>query len=101
LTAAILVLAKQRNTLENSIKYQILYYPVTDDTMSSGSYQKFGVGYYLTRSFTEFFYNNYKPEVTDNTLFAPAKATVEDVTGLPPVLLMTAEADVLRDGKLI
>jgi acetyl esterase len=94
------VLAKQRDKLENSIKYQVLYYPATDDTMSSGSYQKFGVGYYLTRSFMEFFYSNYKPEVPDNSiLFTPARATIKDVEGLPPALLVTAEADVLRDGK--
>lgn len=46
------------------------------------------------------FFDNYKTEeAKDSILLCPSKATVEDVTGVPPALVVTAEADVLRDGK--
>jgi acetyl esterase len=97
----ILVLAKQRKDLKNSIKYQVLYYPATEDTFATESYKKYGEGYYLTNSLIRLFFNNYKTEeAKDSILLCPGKATVEDVTGVPPALLVTGEADVLRDGEL-
>lgn len=95
------VLAKQRNNLKNSIKYQVLYYPATEDNFATESYKKFGDGYYLTAGLVKLFFGNYKTEeAKDSILLCPGKATVEDVTGVPPALLVTGEADVLRDGKL-
>lgn len=97
----ILVLAKQRKDLKNSIKYQVLYYPATEDTFATGSYKNYGEGYYLTNGLVRLFFNNYKTEeAKDSILLCPGKATVEDVTGVPPALLVTGEADVLRDGEL-
>lgn len=96
-----LVLAKQRKDLKNSIKYQVLYYPATEDTFATESYKKYGEGYYLTNGLVRLFFNNYKTEeAKDSILLCPGKATVEDVTGVPPALLVTGEADVLRDGEL-
>ncbi|CAO0793146.1 unnamed protein product [Mucor circinelloides] len=98
LTAAVTILAKQRNNLKNSIKYQVLYYPATEDNFATESYKKFGDGYYLTAGLTKLFFGNYKTEeAKDSILLCPGKATVEDVTGVPPALLVTGEADVLRD----
>ncbi|KAI8643285.1 Alpha/Beta hydrolase protein [Parasitella parasitica] len=98
LTAAITILAKKRNNLVNSIKYQILYYPATNDNFATESYKKFGEGYYLSNSLIRLFYNNYKTEEDkDNILLCPGKATVKEVAGVPPALLVTGEADVLRD----
>lgn len=99
---AMSVLAKQRKNLENSIKYQVLYYPATEDSFATESYKRFGEGYYLTTGLTKLFFGNYKTEeAKDSILLCPGGATTEDVAGVPPALLVTAEADVLRDGKWI
>lgn len=37
-------------------------------------------------------------EELENMLLFPNKASVEDLVGLPPALLITCEADVLCDG---
>ncbi|CEP11517.1 hypothetical protein [Parasitella parasitica] len=98
LTAAVTILAKQRDSLVNKIKFQILYYPATNDDFETESYKKFGEGYYLSNGLIKLFYNNYKTEEgKDSILLCPGKATVEDVAGVPPALLVTGEADVLRD----
>ncbi|MBM6388152.1 MAG: alpha/beta hydrolase fold domain-containing protein [Paenibacillus sp.] len=95
-----MVLAKQRN-LENKIKYHILYYPTTDASLSSESYKQFADGYFLTKSLIEYFFKNYLSSDEDrkNKLALPVNAMVNDLFGLPAGLLITAEADVLRDGK--
>ncbi|KAI9273146.1 Alpha/Beta hydrolase protein [Helicostylum pulchrum] len=92
------LLAKQRN-LENKIKYQVLYYPATDASLSSESYKQFADGYFLTKAGVEYHIKKYLSSDEDkNNKFAfPVNATVEDLIGLPAGLLVTAEADVLRD----
>ncbi|CAO0796503.1 unnamed protein product [Mucor circinelloides] len=93
-----LVLAKQRN-LENSIKYQVLFYPITDVTFNTSSYYEFGTDFALTRKHMEFFWDQYAPNQVDrdNILACPMKASKEELSGLPPALIVSAEADVLRD----
>ncbi|KAL9555880.1 hypothetical protein MBANPS3_002162 [Mucor bainieri] len=98
LSAAVSLLAKQRNQLQNSIKHQILYYPCVDNDFSTESYQRYKEGFFLTKKMTTEFLKCYAPtEELENMLLFPNKATVEDLVGLPPVLLITCEADVLRD----
>lgn len=95
------MLAKQRGDLKNNIKYQVLYYPATGDSFETATYRLYGDGYFLTKGLTEHFYNNYlSEEAKDNFLFCPNLATKEQLTGLPPALLVVAEADVLREGKV-
>jgi acetyl esterase len=92
------VLAKQRK-LENKINYQVLFYPVTDDAFNTASYYEFGTDFPLTRKHMEFYWNNYVPKKSDrqNILACPLKATKEELKDLPPTLIITAEADILRD----
>lgn len=96
------MLAKQKNSLENPIKYQILYYPVVDNTLDTKSYEEFGDGsYLLSKSFVNLVNEWYVTEdLKDDILVCPGKATVDEVRGLPPALLITCEVDVLRDGKV-
>lgn len=96
------MLAKQRDNLENKIKYQVLFYPVTDAVFNTASYYEFGTGYGLNRDMMQFCWDNYVPEKADreNILASPMRATKEELKDLPPALIISAEADVLRDGTV-
>ena len=93
----LLVLDKQRGL--NAVKYQVLIYPVTDDNLYTSSYEQFQEGYYLTRKSMKWFWDNYIPDEKDrNDITArPLHASIEELKGLPPAFIATAEADVLRD----
>ncbi|KAI9321018.1 alpha/beta hydrolase fold-domain-containing protein [Dichotomocladium elegans] len=98
LAAALTILAKKRSR-GDAIKYQALFYPVTDHRFDTGSYLQFEDGYYLTRKLMIWFWDHYLPneKERDNILASPLKATADDLEGLPPALVITCEADVLRD----
>jgi len=97
MTAALALMAKQRGDV-NFLQVS-MYYPVTDAAMDTASYDEFAEGYYLTRKAMEWFWDAYIPELEqrDDITASPNRATVEQVTGLPPTLLFVDEADVLRD----
>lgn len=91
------VLAKQRGL--SAIKYQVLYYPVTDANFDTKSYTAFATDHYLTRDQMKWFWNHYIPNEKDRSQItaSPLRASIDDLKGLPPALVITAEADVLRD----
>jgi len=91
------MLAKERNGPD--IAMQLLLYPVTDAVFDTGSYEEFAEGPWLTREAMKWFWNAYAPDMEsrrDKTV-SPLKASPEDLIGLPPALIITAENDVLRD----
>lgn len=77
------------------LRFQLLVYPAVDARMRSASIHENGDGYFLTRSDMEWFYGHYAPDVVDDWRLAPLEA--EDLSGLPPALVLTAEFDPLRD----
>lgn len=79
------------------ISYQVLVYPVTDRNFETKSYQDNGVGYGLGKQAMVENWSLYlaKDEDARNPLAAPLQA--KDLRGLPPVLVITAEYDPLRD----
>ncbi|OTN75154.1 alpha/beta hydrolase fold protein [Enterococcus sp. 8G7_MSG3316] len=81
------------------IAQQLLFYPVTDATFDTPSYEAFGEGYYLTKEGMEWFWNQYTtdPEDRGTSTAAPLRASAEELADLPPALIITGEADVLRD----
>ncbi|MEV4420769.1 alpha/beta hydrolase [Patulibacter sp. NPDC049589] len=97
LTAAITLLAKERGDLE--IAAQLLFYPVTDAAFETGSYHRFATGYFLHRAGMQWFWDQYTIDEGDRAEItaSPLRATVEQLRGLPKALVITAEADVLRD----
>jgi acetyl esterase len=97
MTAALTLMAKERGDV--TFVQASIYYPVTDAAMDTASYDEFAEGYYLTRKAMEWFWDAYIPnlEQRDEITASPNRATVEQVTGLPPTLLFVDEADVLRD----
>jgi acetyl esterase len=90
-------LAKERGG--PSIRYQALFYPVTDTTFDTASYQQFAEGPWLTTRAMQWFFDAYAPKLEDRERpdVAPLRASVDQLRGLPPALVITDENDVLRD----
>ena len=76
-----------------------MLWPVTDANFETASYRDLGEGRFLTRNMMIWFWDSYAPETTSrNDIYAsPLKASLEELKGLPPALVQTAENDVLRD----
>jgi acetyl esterase len=97
ITAAITLLSKERGGPE--IHLQVLFYPVTDAAFDNGSYHQFAEGYHLRRDAMMWFWDQYtRNQGERNQITAsPLRTCREQLEGLPPALVITAEADVLRD----
>jgi len=97
MTAALTLMAKDRKG--PSIRYQVLLIPATDDSVDSASYMTYGKDRFLGRAFMKYGWDHYAPEATlrNNRYVSPLRATLEELRGLPPALVITAENDPLRD----
>ena len=97
MSAALTLMAKQRGGV--SFVQQVLFYPVTDANFDTPSYHEFAEGYFLRRDAMQWFWDQYTtdPAQRAEITASPLRATVEQLTGLPPALVITGEADVLRD----
>ena len=97
MAAAVTLLSKARGG--PPIRFQLLFYPVTDATFDTPSYQQFVDGPWLTRGAMQWFWNHYAPDtrVRHEPTASPLHATMEQLQGLPPALVITAESDVVRD----
>ncbi|GAA0953489.1 alpha/beta hydrolase [Kribbella koreensis] len=97
MTAAVTLLAKERGDVR--FTQQVLFYPVTDASFDTASYKEFAVGYFLQRDGMKWFWDQYTTdEAQRNEITAsPLRATLEQLRGLPQALVITGEADVLRD----
>jgi acetyl esterase/lipase len=97
MVAAVTLLAKQRGGPK--LDFQVLFYPNTDASFSSESYMQFASGYFLSREDMEWFLDQYLPDKTRRTepTATPLNAPLEQLTDLPPALVITGECDVLRD----
>lgn len=82
-----------------SFKGAALFYPVTDANFDTASYHEFAEGYFLTREGMKWFWDQYTTdEDAQNEITAsPLRASEEELAFFPPTLVITAEADVLRD----
>jgi acetyl esterase len=97
LTAALTLLAKERGG--PSIRFQVLFYPVTDANFDTPSYEKYEQGYWLTREGMKWFWNNYTSKETNRKepTVSPLQASKEQLSELPPALIINGENDVLCD----
>jgi acetyl esterase len=97
MVAVVTQLAKERKG--PAIRYQVLFYPVTDASLSQESYEEFANGPWLTRAAMEWFWDAYAPNKEDRkkVTASPLSATAERLQGLPPALVIVDENDVLRD----
>ena len=79
----------------DGIQKQLLLYPVCDARMDSQSYAMFGQIPMLTSEAMAAMWRHYHPGSPVNALASVAQ--YEDLTGLPPAVMVTAELDILRD----
>ncbi|MEW2574211.1 alpha/beta hydrolase, partial [Streptomyces sp. NPDC047070] len=97
MAAALTLMAKERGDV--ALVQQVLFYPVTDASFDTGSYHRFAEGYFLRRDGMQWFWDQYTTDEKQRAEItaSPLRATTEQLTGLPPALVITGEADVLRD----
>lgn len=97
MVAAVALQAKQHKS--PAIRYNVMLWPVTDTNFDTGSYNQYQNGYFLSRNMMKWFWDAYttKESERNNILASPLRATREQLKGLPPTLIQTAEFDVLRD----
>ncbi|MFE9643224.1 alpha/beta hydrolase [Streptomyces sp. NPDC006365] len=97
MSAALTLMAKERGDVP--LVQQVLFYPVTDAAFDTGSYHQFAEGYFLRRDAMQWFWDQYTTDEAQRAEItaSPLRATAEQLAGLPPALVITAEADVLRD----
>ncbi|GGZ02743.1 alpha/beta hydrolase [Streptomyces poonensis] len=96
-TAALTLVARERGG--PGFRHQVLVCPVTDAAMDTPSYRRFADGYFLTRAAMRDYWQQYAPDprVRTHGTVSPLRAPARCLAGLPPALVLTAEADVLRD----
>ncbi|MFM9437349.1 acetyl esterase [Janthinobacterium sp. CG_23.3] len=82
-----------------ALRSQVLLCPVTDAHFDTQSYKQFANGYFLTTDLMAWFWDNYTTDANARKQIyaSPLQATTEQLKGLPPTLIQTAEFDVLRD----
>lgn len=97
MVAAVTMLAKERSGPK--INFQVMFYPVTAADFSTESYKNFADGYWLSARAMKWFWDAYLPDeqARKKAIASPILASIEQLEGLPPVLLITNECDVLRD----
>ena len=97
MSAALTLMAKKRGGLD--LRQQVLFYPVTDAAFDTPSYHQFSTGFYLRRDAMQWFWNQYTTDEGERAevTASPLRASLDQLRGLPPALVITAEADVLRD----
>lgn len=95
LTAVVAQMARDRGA--PPLVFQLLVYPVTDRDFETPSMQENAEGYLLGREDMRWFWGHYLADDADarNPYAAPLQA--DDLAGLPPALVITAEYDPLRD----
>jgi acetyl esterase len=98
MSAALALLAKERKGPKLAAQV-LFFYPVTDASFDTGSYHQFATGYFLRRDAMQWFWNQYTTDESERNQItaSPLRASAEQLAGLPPALVITAEADVLRD----
>lgn len=97
MAAVVSLMAKDKGTPK--IDFQLLLWPVTDANLGNASYKQFAEGHFLTKGMMKWFWDNYTTdEAKRREIYAsPLQASTQQLKGLPPALIQTAEFDVLRD----
>nr|ACL67844.1 lipolytic enzyme [uncultured bacterium] len=95
LTAVIAQLAKDAGG--PTLAYQILAYPVTNLAFDTESYRENSEGYFLTQESMRWFWGLYLNDDSEGADPRASPLLREDVSGLPPGIVVTPEYDPLRD----
>jgi acetyl esterase len=97
LATVLTLLSRERG--EPDIRLQVLFYPVTDAAFDTASYHQFSEGYHLRRDAMMWCWEQYTrhPSERNEITASPLRTSIAQLHGLPPALIITAEADIVRD----
>ena len=95
LAAVIAQLAHERGGPR--LAFQLLIYPVVDHDFSRPSMRDNAAGYLLTADSMRYFWGHYVNEPSEAELPMAAPYRAQNLAGLPPAHILTAEFDPLRD----
>ena len=97
LTAVVAQMSRQKGVAK--LAGQVLFYAATDGVnLDTPSYKEFGnQSFGLPRQDVEWFLEQYTPDPKDRLNPQVSPLLTDDLSGLPPALVVTAEFDVLRD----
>lgn len=97
MSAALTILDKDRHGPK--ISYQVLLWPATDASVDTCSYIRYADGRFLARAFMKYGWDLYAPteEERNNPYVSPLRASLNELQGLPPALVIMEENDPLRD----
>lgn len=96
IAAATALMAKDKKGPQ--LQLQVLFWPVINADFETVSYNQYATQRFLTKNMMKWFWDSYIPVEKRSEIYAaPLQATVEQLKGLPPTLIQTAENDVLRD----
>ena len=94
LAAVVAQIARARGP---KLAFQLLVYPVTDHDFDTASYSENAEGYFNTRDMMKWFWTNYLPSSSDGADPRASPLRLDDLSGLPAALIITAEFDPLKD----
>jgi acetyl esterase/lipase len=98
MAAVLCILAKQRG--DDQFVHQSLYYPMTDaDAAETESLRLYKDGPYGSAEGLAWFWSSYLGDQSQRSeiTVSPLQATLADLEGLPPALVIVDQNDVLRD----
>ncbi len=95
LAAVLAILA--RDAAHPKLVFQLLVYPCVAPEPETGSHHKFKEGYILSRNSITWFYKQYLRSGKDVNDFRFAPLMHDDLSALPPALIIVAGYDPLRD----
>ena len=82
-----------------ALRLQVLFWPVTNANFETASYNQFATERFQTKTLMMRFWDNYttNPIERKEIYASPLLTTTQQLAGLPPAFVQTAENDVLRD----
>jgi acetyl esterase len=98
MAAVITLMAKARGG--PTIRYQVLFYPVTDYASDNESYRKFAKGPWLSAATMKWMFDLVGLDGTETDVPTwPGRATIEQLTGLPDALIIVDDDIFQTEGE--
>ena len=91
------IVARRGRDAGTPFAVQLLLYPTTTSRADAPSYSLYQLGYGLTRDAMAWYWKQYIGETDGSTNPDISPAALQDLRRLPRAIVITAEADVLRD----
>lgn len=79
------------------VRAQVLIYPMTVPGHHGDSYHRFAEGYANTAAATDWYWEQYLPDGAGPESWPPVSPVAADLTGAPPVVMISADCDPLHD----